>query len=61
MWIKIIFIIVVIVGLCYLDIRNSFVYKYREEKKIDPNDTNIPSYARMLFSFKPLKDKYWIK
>jgi hypothetical protein len=28
--------------------------------KDDDKSSRLPSYARMLFSFKPLKEKYWL-
>lgn len=54
--------LIAILFLVFVSIRNEFVCRFRL-KMIDENYDKyceLPSYERMLFSFKPLKEKYWI-
>ncbi len=46
----------------FICIRNSMVYSFRNTINITDRIIykKLPSYEKMLFSLKPLKEKYWI-
>lgn len=61
---KIVLVIALIclVIIIYILWRIHRLYDYRVDLIDRDNDAyrNLPSYERMLYSFKPLTDKYWI-
>ena len=45
----------------YFLLRNIKVYNFRVSLIGTKNYDNLPSYEKMVYSIKPLKEKYWIK
>jgi len=53
-------LIVLLVIVIYLRKRNSKVGEYYLKHILSGTDDQLPSYERILFSIKPIKDKYWL-
>lgn len=56
-------VVISLIPQVYIWVRNDRVFEYRISTfYINYDDyKNLPSYQKMLWSLKPLKDKYWIK
>lgn len=59
----IICLFIILIFLIYLSIRNQSVCEFRMSMIYENYEDylKLPSYNTMLYSFKPLKKKYWIK
>lgn len=55
--------IIALIYLFYLSHRNEKVFDFRNKILHDDYEKykKLPSYDKMFYSFKPLKEKYWIK